>query len=226
MYLKGLKMKIRTFSKRLNATELGLGATNDTYVAIPNEADLSTMFTNNVAITAEDVETNQVFLPPQSNIKYTQTGQNGQERISGLGEYFKLKKAKVGDQITFERHEDKNGNVKYYLNFEHRNVAVMQKGKAYVEIIGLAALEQYKINDDYWLKVNYQGKEVDLIILYKESSKKKKTSPNETDYYDLVINGKSILQDFSYQEYIEIDFKSKQLNRMITYAEHILEWRD
>ena len=34
-------MKIHSFIKRLNATELGLGVTNDTYIAIPNEVNLS-----------------------------------------------------------------------------------------------------------------------------------------------------------------------------------------
>lgn len=36
-------MKIQSFVKRLNATELGLGATHDAYIAIPSEVDLSFM---------------------------------------------------------------------------------------------------------------------------------------------------------------------------------------
>ena len=59
-----------------------------------------------------------------------------------------------------------------------------------------------------------------------ETSKKKKNSPMSTDFYDLVINGISILSDFTYQDYIEVNIKNKQLDRMLTYMEHIMEWRD
>ncbi|MBD5523088.1 MAG: hypothetical protein HDR04_01440 [Lachnospiraceae bacterium] len=219
-------MKIRTFTKRLNATELGKGATNDTYVAIPNEVDLSSMFENNVAMTIEDSRSGQVYVPATSNIKYTQTGQNNQERISGLGEYFRKSLADVGDEIVFERHEDSAGNVKYYLNLVHRDVIVLQKGKTYAEIIRSGALPQYVIDNNYRIDVFYRGGKCTLDILFKETSKKKKTSPSTTDFYDLVIDGNSILSDFTYQDYIEVDIKSKQLDRMLTYTEHIMEWRD
>jgi len=219
-------MKIRTFKKRLNATELGKAGTNDTYVVIPNEVDLSTMFFNNVAIIVEDRQSGKVYSPPSSNIKYTQTGQNNQERISGLGEYYRLTQANVGDEIVFERQEDSAGNIKYYMDLVHRDVIVLQKGKTYAEIIRKGALNQYSIDDNYCMDVSYKGEECILKILFKEAKKKKKTSPTATNFYDLVINGKSILSDFAYQDYIEIDFRERQLNRMITYMEHIMEWRD
>lgn len=219
-------MKIRTFTKRLNATELGKGATNDTYVAIPNEADLSTMFINNVAMTIKDRKSGHIYAPPASNIKYTQTGQNNQERISGLGEYFRHKLANVGDEIIFERQEDKNGNVQYYINLEHRDVIVLQKGKNYAEIIRSGTLLQHVVDRNYRMEVFYRGKRSILDIVFVETSKKKKTSPASTDFYDLIIGGRSILSDFVYQDYIEINIKNKQLDRMLTYMEHIMEWRD
>ena len=219
-------MKIRTFTKRLNATELGKGGTNDTYVAIPNEADLSTMFINNVAMTIEDRKNGQVYAPPGFNIKYIQTGQNNQDRISGLGKYFRNNLANVGDEIIFERQEDKTGNVQYYINLEHRDVIVLQKGKIYAEIIRTGALPQYAIDRNYRMEVFYKGKRCVLDVVFMETSKKKKKSPMSTDFYDLVINGISILSDFTYQDYIEVNIKNKQLDRMLTYMEHIMEWRD
>ena len=75
------------------------------------------------------------------------------------------------------------------------------------------------------MDVSYKGEECILKILFKEA-KKKKISQTATKFlYDL-INGRSILSDFAYQDYIEIDFRERQLNRMITYMEHIMEWRD
>ena len=212
--------------KRLNATELGRGATNDTYVAIPREADLSDMFTNNMAMTIEDRRTGQVYAPPASNIKYTQTGQNNQERISGLGEYFRKTRAKAGDEIIFERQEDSDGNVRYYFSLIHRNVIVLQKGRTYAEIIRAGFLPQYAIDENYRMDIVYKGKKCTLDVVFAENAKKSKRSPAATDFYDLLVGGKSILPDIAYQDYIEIDMKTRQLGRMLTYAEHAMEWRD
>ena len=121
-------MKIYSFIKRLNATELGLGVTNDTYIAIPNEVNLSDMFANRQALEIEDRKTGTLFTPGNSNIMYVQTGQNNQERISGLGKYYEMMDAKVGDEILIERIEDKLG-VHYAMDFYHRNAIVFQKNK-------------------------------------------------------------------------------------------------
>ena len=99
-------MKIHSFIKRLNATELGLGVTNDTYIAIPNEVNLSDMLVNRLALEIFDRKTGTVFTPENSNIMYVQTGQNNQERISGLGRYYEMVDAKVGDEILIEKIED------------------------------------------------------------------------------------------------------------------------
>ena len=50
-----------------------------------------------------------------------------------------------------------------------------------------------------------------------QKRKKKKTSPRETDFYDLQIQGRSILDDYSYQEYIEVLADGNRLGRMKTY---------
>lgn len=47
-------MKIESFIKRLNATELGEGVTNDSYIAIPRDVDLSQMLENQQAMTIFD----------------------------------------------------------------------------------------------------------------------------------------------------------------------------
>lgn len=218
-------MKIRTFTKHLNATELGLGNTNDTYIAIPNEVDLSGMFTNRQAITVTDRVSGEMFTPPSSNIMYVQTGQNGQERISGLGEYFRKVRARVGDEIIIER-IDKDNSTEYFLDFVPRDVIVLQKAKPYVEIIRHGSLQQYKVDDNFILNVVYKGKHKKLKIAYMGPYKKKKSSPKETDFYDLQIDGKSLMNEFSYQEYIEIDFNSMHLSKMVTYEDHSFEWED
>lgn len=218
-------MRVRIFVKRLNATELGKTGTNDTYVAIPNEADLSTMFVNNVPLSIKDKVSGEDFSPPKSNIKYTQTGQNNQERISGLGGYFRNVQAEAGDEIVFER-RDADGGPVYFMDFQHRDVIVFQKGKDYVEILKAGPLSQYQTADGYCLDVVYHGEPKQLSVIFKKQEKKKRKSAVATDFYDLAIDGESILDDFSYLDYIEIECSGMHLARMITYMEYTFEWGD
>lgn len=95
-------MKIQSFIKRLNATELGLGATHDAYIAIPSGVNLSVMLENQKVLHPVDKASGFSYKPSGSDFKYVQTGQNNQERISGLGEFYVSRDAKVGDEILVE----------------------------------------------------------------------------------------------------------------------------
>ncbi|MFW5651289.1 MAG: hypothetical protein ACOCNC_07840 [Acetivibrio ethanolgignens] len=215
-------MKIYSFIKRLNATELGLGVTNDTYIAIPSEVNLSDMLKNRQALEIFDRKTGTVFTPDNSHIMYVQTGQNNQERISGLGRYYEMVDAKVGDEILIERIEDKSG-IKYAMDFYHRNAIVFQKNRDYVEILTPEIIQPYAKDDDYSLEVVIDGKTETLLVKFVEKRKKKKTSPRETVFYDLQIKGQSILGNYSYQEYIEVTDDERRLGRMKTYYYSLIE---
>lgn len=215
-------MKIYSFIKRLNATELGIAATNDSYIAIPNEVNLSDMFVNRQALEIFDRKTGMLFTPENSNIMYVQTGQNNQERISGLGKYYELVNAKVGDEILIERIEDETG-VKYAMDFYHRNAIVFQKNKDYVEILTPDMMHPYAEDDNFSLNVVIDGNPETLLVKFAEKRKKKKTSPGETVFYDLQIQGESILGNYSYQEYIEVIDNGKRLGRMKTYYYSLIE---
>lgn len=158
-------MKIESFIKRLNATELGEGVTNDTYIAIPRDVDLSQMLENQQAMTIFDRVEGVLYTPENSNIKYVQTGQNNQERISGLGQYFRRVSANVGDEILIEKVED-GDNCILYLDFNHRDVIVFQKNKDWVEILTPQRMEPYKTGNDYSMDVIYQNERVKLYVKY------------------------------------------------------------
>ena len=167
-------MKIESFIKRLNATELGEGVTNDTYIAIPRDVDLSQMLENQQAMTIFDRVEGVLYTPENSNIKYVQTGQNNQERISGLGQYFRRVSANVGDEILIEKVED-GDNCILYLDFNHRDVIVFQKNKDWVEILTPQRMEPYKTGNDYSMDVIYQNERVKLYVKYLGQKMKKKT---------------------------------------------------
>ncbi len=211
-------MKIESFMKRLNATELGEGVTNDTYIAIPRDVDLSQMLENQQAMTIFDRVEGVLYTPENANIKYVQTGQNNQERISGLGQYFRRMGAKVGDEILIEKVEDGDRCV-LYLDFNHRDVIVFQKNKDWVELLTPQRMEPYKRDHDYCLDVIYGNERVKLVVKYLGPKRKKKTSPADTAAYDLLIEDKSILPNYEYLDYIEISNgdADRRLARMKTY---------
>lgn len=211
-------MKIESFIKRLNATELGEGVTNDTYIAIPRDVDLSQMLENQQAMTIFDRVEGALYTPENSNIKYVQTGQNNQERISGLGQYFRRVRANVGDEILIEKVEDGDSCI-LYLDFNHRDVIVFQKNKDWVEILTPQRMEPYKTDYGYLVDVIYQNERVKLYVKYLGQKMKKKTSPTDTAAYDLIIGGKSILANYEYLDYIEISSgdADRRLARMKTY---------
>ena len=217
-------MKIESFIKRLNATELGEGVTNDTYIAIPRDVDLSQMLENQQAMTIFDRVEGVLYTPENSNIKYVQTGQNNQERISGLGQYFRRVSANVGDEILIEKVED-GDNCILYLDFNHRDVIVFQKNKDWVEILTPQRMEPYKTGNDYSMDVIYQNEQVKLYVKYLGQKMKKKTSPADTAAYDLQIDSKSILPNYEYLDYIEISNgdADRRLARMKTYMLSLID---
>lgn len=217
-------MKIESFIKRLNATELGEGVTNDTYIAIPRDVDLSQMLENQQAMTIFDRVEGVLYTPENSNIKYVQTGQNNQERISGLGQYFRRVSANVGDEILIERVEDDDSCI-LYLDFNHRDVIVFQKNKDWVEILTPQRMEPYKTGNDYSMDVIYQNERVKLYVKYLGQKMKKKTSPADTAAYDLLIDSKSILPNYEYLDYIEISNgdTDRRLARMKTYMLSLID---
>ena len=219
-------MKIYSFTKRLNATELGLGVTNDAYIAIPSEVNLSNMLQNQKIINPYDRYLGEKYCPIRSDFKYVQTGQNNQERISGLGEYYEKTQAKVGDEILVEAIVTSDG-IEYYLDLCHRNAIVFQvnsvNGKRCVDILANDYIESFAEGDDYRLSVSYNGENHELVVKFIEEAKKKKTSPRATRFYDLLIDGNSIVSEYSYQEYIELLTDGMRLSRMKTYTYSLVE---
>ena len=217
-------MKIESFIKRLNATEVGIGVTNDTYIAIPGEVDLSTMFVNKKPMTIYDRVEGTLYTPENSNIKYVQTGQNNQERISGLGHYFRRMSAKVGDEIVIESIRD-GADTKFYLDFHHRNVILFQKNRDWVELLSPELMEPYKAGDNYKIHVTRQTERKLLFAKYLGKKKKKMISPTETDAYDLIVNGQSILPQYDYLDFIEIstDSEEHRIARMKSYVLSLLD---
>lgn len=220
-------MKIQSFVKRLNATELGLGATHDAYIAIPSEVNLSFMLEHQKVLNPINRYSGGLYKPDGSDFKYVQTGQNNQERISGLGEFYVQTDAKVGDEILIEKIENNSGAVQYYIDLCHRHAIVFQVNSIdkirCVDILPNDLIEDYANSVNYDFDVIYNGACHKLEVKFLAEAKKKKISPHVTKFYDLLIDGESILPGYSYQEYIELVTDGMRLGRMKTYCYSILK---
>ena len=82
-------------------------------------------------------------------------------------------------------------------------------------------VEERDINYDF--DVIYIGAHHILEVKFLEQAKKKITSPRATKFYDLLIDGESILPGYSYHEYIELVTDGMRLGRMKTYCYSILK---
>ena len=84
-------------------------------------------------------------------------------------------------------------------------------------------IEDYANGVNYDFDVIYNGAHHILEVKFLEEAKKKITSPRATKFYDLLIDGESILPGYSYQEYIELVTDGMRLGRMKTYCYSILK---
>ena len=195
-------MRITSFVKTLNNTELGKGGTHDSYILVPSaDADVGRLF--------DEMNTPTVFVDRTTNkecvvriIKY----QNGEVRIPGLGPYFREKDLHAGDDVILERIDTQE--VKRYISVrKHDNIIVLQKGSW-----GFKVLNDNRIrlltND-----VLIEGKTVELQYIV--SKPLRSDSPEMTDYYDLFIDGKKITNNYKHNELLEIVIDGEK-SEMIT----------
>ncbi|MDD6466951.1 MAG: hypothetical protein PUF50_02095 [Erysipelotrichaceae bacterium] len=183
-------MRVVTFIKKLNNTELGKGNTHDSYILIPADSGIKgSLLEVGMGHPFIDKETGKVY----EGIRMTE----GREiRIPGLGAYYRDKELSAGDEVVLERRTI-NAEDKYYISTnKYTNIIVLQKNKD-----GFLVLNPEKLNLlDGDIYLNNEIIKINFI----ESKKKRSDSPDTADYYSLTIGGRSVLQNYSNNEVIEI----------------------
>lgn len=189
-------MKISLLVKQLNNTELGKGGTHDSYVLIPNELDVTDIF--------EEVNVPIVFSDSENHEKITVRNTVGREkRIVGLGQYYRSGNLSAGDEIIFEKRAFENRTEYIIHAFRHPEIITFQKSKNGFEILTPDRMELA----NSW-KEHFNGL---FEIRFLEAVKKRNDSPDTTDYYDIIIDGKSILNNFTGKD---IGFLKMEENRI------------
>lgn len=107
-------MEIIQFIKQLNNTELGKGNTHDTYILIPNSIgvdEIRDIFEKqDVDYTFKDKENVEYSI----DLKLTVHREN---RVVGLGPYYRRKDLKAGDTILLEKRIN-NEKIEFLIDFK------------------------------------------------------------------------------------------------------------
>lgn len=189
-------MKVVQIVKKLNNTELGKGSTHDTYVLVPNDLDVTSIF--------EEQNIPIEFTDKYNGEKVTVRNTVGREkRIVGLGQYYRNQDLSAGDEIIFEK-QITESQTRYliYTNKYIENL-VIQKSKYGFEILTPDRLNRFKKNVSLM--------DIDVDVEYLRSEKKRNDSPEETDFYDVRISGRSLLDEYGGKEVVEIQIMDNKI---------------
>ena len=198
-------MRIQQFIKKLNNTELGKGNAHETYVSVPKKSDVGLIF--NPENLFEDINLKIYDLVSMSyldNIRYGFKKANKEWRITGLGKYYRDNEVNAGDEIVFERQDD-GTKTEFFINLKTKeNIIIFQKNSRGFEVLNSDRLNLLMTENRYQDKVSYNGTSGLFQIEFKESSKKRVDSPNETNFYTISFNGQKILNELKTNESLEI----------------------
>ena len=171
--------KIIQYIHRPNKTELGMGNTHETYMLIGSTTDLSKVFPVGYEVLVED---------SNSKKQYKLKSSLGNEfRVNQMGEIYRDYNIKPGDEIIITQITNEL-LTKTYFAVRNFNRVILDVGTKGVEVINIERLYPQHEDNKYTI-ITESGK---LIIVFKESKKKRTDSPNETDYYNVELNEKPL----------------------------------
>lgn len=173
-------MKIAAYKHFPNATELGMGNTNETYILVGSSYDLSEMFPNGVDVNVYDSESNRSFVL-RSRIS------NKEFRINQLGALYRAYDLLPGDEIEFTHIISDNCDKVFFRVSKNNRVYISISTKG-AEILNVERLLPFKLRNllqCYDIPIS----EGILKIVFYKRDKKRSDSPSETDFYKVSLNG-------------------------------------
>lgn len=203
-------MKVQQFIKKMNNTELGKTRMNDTYISIPQQVDVSELFEYpGDEIPCVDKKSGEIV-----KIRFTF---GKEKRITGLGRYYKEKEICAGDEIIIEKQE-MDDNVQYFIDTQiYKNIVIFNKMKQGFEVLTPERLSL--ISGTVCLKEDGIRKKVEVCFICRE--KKRGDSPEKTDFYDIKVDGNSLMENYSTKELLEIRIEDENTAQIKSFC----SWR-
>jgi hypothetical protein len=194
-------MKVQQYIKKLNNTELGKGNTHECYVLVSSKVPMMNEFFDD-----QNLRPNFQLISQNSNSINSIHITKGRElRINGLGEYYSNNNANAGDEIMFER-RDINGMSSFFIDFKAKNNTItFQRNAKGFEALNIDRLNDKLVNNSCILQCEYNNSACQLTIQFKESAKKRSDSPDLTDFYQILVNGIDIINDYRNNDYLELE---------------------
>lgn len=194
-------MKIQQYIKKLNNTELGKGNTHECYVLVSSKVPMMNDFFDDQNLRP----TFQLLSQSTNSINTIHITKSREFRINGLSEYYSKNSANAGDEILFER-RDFNGKTEFFIEFKAKNNTItFQRNAKGFEVLNVDRLNNKLVNNMYSLECEYNNRKCEIIIQFKESAKKRSDSPDLTDFYQILLNGVDIVNDFRNNDYLELE---------------------
>ena len=204
--------KIIQYIHRPNNTELGKGNTHESYMLIPSNIDVSSIFPSSVEVVVTD---------SISGKKYRLKSASGKEfRVNQMGDFYRDYSVNQGDEIIITNVNNGTDNKRFISIRKFERVAIITSSKG-SEIINIEKLDDCKQSDgSYHITLYQNGMYSTMKISFLSSQRKRSDSPNTTDYYNVAINGnpitvgthyitlgqKNTFSDLQKCEYSEVEF--------------------
>ena len=169
---------VKQYLHRPNITELGLGNTNETYLLVNTEFDLSDMFPPAKEVNIKEFNSSKIYT--------LKSAKNNEFRINQMGEIYRDFNVVPGDEIIITALINENSKRLAFKVDKYDRVVLKIDNQKRTEVINLDKLRQYEISTNcYLLDVNGNEK---LKITFDNRENKRRDSPDLTDYYKVEFN--------------------------------------
>lgn len=210
-------MKIKQFVKSLNNTEIGKGGTHEYYVLVSKKApNIENIFDpSNCKPTFFNLKNGGIV----NSVHITK---GGEFRINGLGDFYRNNNVNAGDEILFER-RDTIDSTEFYIDLNIKlNIITFQKNSKGFEVLNIDRLTRKMSDRTYELKGFFNGDLQNIKIEFKESSRKRSDSPEMTDFYDIIVSDKNILNEFKSNDFLILEELPKQstLKKIVVWQKY------
>ena len=175
---------IQQYLHRPNATELGQGNTNECYMLISTEIDISDIFPVGVEISVQDPQSGKVYKLKAAKIR--------EYRVNQFGDLYRDYDVHPGDEILITKITGQAIEKVYVTVNKYNRVFINVTGNG-AELFNIDRMQNFKTsNEKYSLPVSYSDVNGNLLVTYDGQKKKRQDSPVLTDFYLIEFNGQRL----------------------------------